>query len=176
MTVAEFLAWPGDGTGRVYELVDGELRAQDAASDTHGTIQSELVYLITAHLRLARPNCRVVAQPGIQPKLRADWNFRIPEIAVTCTPNRADVHKTPDAVVIVEILSPSNAADTWNNVALFATLPTVAEILVVESEKVGAHLLQRGGLEALAQEQLGTGLQQAVARGQGRLVHPGVIL
>ena len=43
MTVAEFLAWPGDGTGRVYELVDGELRAQDAASDTHGTIQSELV-------------------------------------------------------------------------------------------------------------------------------------
>ena len=143
MTVAEFLAWPGDGTGRIYELVDGELRAQEAASDTHGTIQSEIVYILNAHLRAARPRCRVVSQPGIQPKLRADWNHRIPEIAVTCAANRADVHKTPDPILIVEILLPSNAADTWNNVALFSTLPSVAEILIVDSEAVAAHLLRR---------------------------------
>lgn len=144
MTVAEFLAWPGDGTGRIYELVDGQLRARDAASDTHGTIHACLVRLLANHVVMTRPDCRVVTAPGIQPKLRSDWNFRIPEIAVTCTPNRADVHKTPDPILIVEILSPSNAADTWSNVALFATLPSVAEILVVESEQVGAHLLQRG--------------------------------
>ena len=42
MTVDEFLTWPGDGIGTIYELVDGVLRAQDAASDAHGTIQSNL--------------------------------------------------------------------------------------------------------------------------------------
>ncbi len=143
MTVAEFLAWPGDGTGRIYELVEGELRAQDSASDAHGTIQGRVVFLLTGHLDKTRPHCRVVAAPGIQPHLRANWNYRIPEIAVTCTPNRPDVHKTPDPILVIEVLSPSNASDTWSNVALFSTLPSVTEILVIESERIGAHLLRR---------------------------------
>lgn len=143
MTVPEFLAWPGDGTGQIYELVEGELRAQDSASDAHGTIQGRVVYLLTGHLDKTRPSCRVVAAPGIQPHLRANWNYRIPEIAVTCTPNRPDVHKTPDPILVIEVLSPSNASDTWSNVALFSTLPSVAEILVIESERMGAHLLRR---------------------------------
>ena len=36
MTVAEFLDWPGDGSGRRYELVDGEPRAEAPASTIHG--------------------------------------------------------------------------------------------------------------------------------------------
>lgn len=143
MTVSDFLAWPGDGSGRIYELVEGELRAQDSASDAHGTIQGRVVYLLTGHLDKTHPHCRVVAAPGIQPHLRANWNYRIPEIAVTCTPNRPDVHKTPDPILVIEVLSPSNASDTWSNVALFSTLPSVTEILVIESERVGAHLLRR---------------------------------
>ena len=144
MTVTEFLTWVGDGSGRIYELVEGEPRAQDSASDGHGTIQSRVVYLMTAHLDRSRPNCRVVSAPGIQPKLRSDWNYRVPEIAVTCTPHQSGVHKTPDPILIVEILSPPNAQDTWNNVALFSTLPSVREILVLESGHVGAYLLRRG--------------------------------
>jgi Uma2 family endonuclease len=46
MTVAEFLAWPGDGTGRTFQLVDGEPRAMSPGSATHGTIQSKLSRLI----------------------------------------------------------------------------------------------------------------------------------
>jgi Uma2 family endonuclease len=38
MTVAEFLEWPGDGTGRRFELVDGELRPMSPGSQTHGRI------------------------------------------------------------------------------------------------------------------------------------------
>lgn len=143
MTVDEFLALPGDGTGRILELFEGVVRAQDSASDGHGTIQANLIREIGSHLKANRADCRVVAAPGVQPNLRADWNYRIPEIAVTCTPHRLDVHKTPHPLVVVEVLSPSNAADTWNNVALFATLPSVAEIVVVESENVAAHLLRR---------------------------------
>ena len=144
MTVAEFLAWPGDGTATIYELVEGELRAQDAASDGHGTIQNRIAYILTGHLDKTRPNCRVVAAPGVQPNLRSNWNYRVPEIAVTCTSHRSSVHRTPDPILIIEVLSLSNASATWNNVALFSTLPSVTEILVVESERVGAHLLRRG--------------------------------
>lgn len=143
MTVTEFLTWSGDGSGRRYELVDGELRAQDPASDAHGTIQGNLVYLISAHLRAHRPNCRVVAAPGIQPRLNANWNYRVPELGVTCAPNRADVHMTPDPILLIEVLSLSNRRDTWSNVPLYATVPSVMEILLVESEEIKAMLLRR---------------------------------
>jgi Uma2 family endonuclease len=147
MTVEAFLALPGDGSGRIYELVHGEIRAQDAASDAHGSIQSRLNALLTLHLDKVRPGCRVVANPGIKPRLLAKWDYRIPELGVTCTPNRADVRETPDPILLVEVLSPSNEADTWSNVPLYATLPSVQEILLVDSSKVEAMLLLRRGAD-----------------------------
>lgn len=144
MTVAEFLEWPGDGTGAIYELVNGELRARDAASDIHGTITSNLTALIFAHLRQAMPGCRVVANPGIEPRLRADWNYRIPELGVTCTPNRTGVHMMPNPILLVEVLSPSNVGDTWSNIALYSTIPSVREILIVDSREIAVQVLRRG--------------------------------
>lgn len=143
MTVAEFLAWPGDGTDTRYELVNGELRAQDAPSDAHGTIQSRLNTILTNHIDRHRPGCRVVANPGIQPRLRADWNHRIPELGVTCSPNRADHRMMPEPLLLVEILSPTNVSDTWSNIALYATLPSVQEILIIDSTEVAAQVLRR---------------------------------
>lgn len=143
MTVAEFLDWRGDGTGAIYELVDGVLRAQDAASDAHGTIQSRLSTILTNHLDATRPGCRVVSNPGIQPRLRSQRNYRIPELGVTCTPNRSDVHMLPDAILLIEVLSPSNEADTWSNIPLYASVTSVMEILIVSSTKVEAEILRR---------------------------------
>ncbi len=143
MNVTEFLRWRSDGIGRVYELVHGHIRAQDAASDGHGTIQSRLVALLTSHLDAHRPGCRTVVNPGVEPRLQANWNYRVPEIGVTCTEHRNDVHLMPSPILLVEILSPSNADDTWDNVALYSTVPTVLEILVVDSRKVEAFLLRR---------------------------------
>lgn len=52
MTVAEFLAWnPEDGTGALWQLRDGEPEMMTPGTDAHGSIQSELAYLITTHLR-----------------------------------------------------------------------------------------------------------------------------
>lgn len=144
MTVADFLDWPGDGTGTRYELVDGVLRAMAPGSDTHGTIQSNLVFAITSHLRATRPGCRVVTTPGVQPRLRAEWNFRIPDLGVTCTPNRAGDVMMPDPLLLIEVLSPGNANDTWNNIPHYASLPSVAEILVVHSTRLRAELLTKG--------------------------------
>jgi hypothetical protein len=39
MTAEEFLAWPGDGSGRRFQLVAGEIRPMSPASRIHGVIQ-----------------------------------------------------------------------------------------------------------------------------------------
>ena len=143
MTVDEFLALGPDPSGRTWELVDGVPRAQEFGSDTHGQITTNLSALIHNHLRANRPQCRLVTNPGIRPKLMADWNHRIPELGVTCTPARSSVRETPNVSLVVEVLSPSNASDTWGNVTLFSGIPSVVEILVVDSRRVAAYVLRR---------------------------------
>ena len=49
----------------------------------------------------------------------------------------------PEPLVLIEILSPSNPAETWINVWAYLTIPTVQEVLVVRSDVVGAQLLRR---------------------------------
>ncbi len=143
MTVADFLDWPGDGLGTRFELVDGVLRAMPPASDTHGTIQANLSGLLRQHLRDTRSMCRVVANPGIQPRVRAEWNFRIPNIGVTCKQNRAGEVMTPDPILLIEVLSPGNTSDTYENVRAYATLPSVREIAIVHSTRMRIELLVR---------------------------------
>jgi hypothetical protein len=43
----------------------------------------------------------------------------------------------------VEILSPSNKADTWTNVWSYNTIPSVAEILVLHTAEIRGELLRR---------------------------------
>jgi Uma2 family endonuclease len=143
MDVTDFLGWTGDGTGTRYELVDGVLRAMAPASDAHNTIISRLVVLITRHLDAKRPGCRVVTSPGIQPRVRSEWNFRIPDLGVTCTQNQKGDVMTPDPILLVEVLSPGNATETWDNVMAYTTLPSVQEILIVHSTRIKAELLRR---------------------------------
>ena len=144
MTVDDFLVWPGDRCGTIFELVEGVPRAQAPASEAHATVQSNLIQLIGNHLRSQRPGCRVLTNPGVQPRLRAKWNFRVPDIGVTCAPTRAGQIMTPDPILLVEVLSPSNEDDTWSNIPLYASLPTVTEMLIVHSTEVRAELLRRG--------------------------------
>lgn len=142
MTVAEFLAWEAPGEAR-WQLVDGEPFAMAPTSRTHGTLQLELGSLIRNHLRDARSPCTVIAAPGIVPRVRANENFRIPDLAVTCTRYEAEEYDVSDPVLIVEILSPSNRTDTWRNVWAFTTVPSLREILLLSSTPVRAELLRR---------------------------------
>jgi Uma2 family endonuclease len=143
MTVEEFLAWPGGGLGTRYDLVDGYPRAHAAPSDEHGTIQLRVGGMIMNHLDKTRPECRVVVGSGVRPKFRAQWNFRQPDVSVTCKPNVKGAHEIPDPSVIVEVLSPSNRRETWDNIRNFMTLPSVLEIAIVHSTRVYAELLVR---------------------------------
>jgi Uma2 family endonuclease len=143
MTVEEFLDWPGDGRKTKFDLVDGVPRAQDAPSDTHGTMHANVSSILQVHLRANLPGCRVVIGSGVEPRVRATWNYRIPDLAVTCGRNEKGSRRIPDPVIIIELLSPSNVAETWDNVRNYTTLPSVGEILIIDTTEVRAELLVR---------------------------------
>jgi Uma2 family endonuclease len=142
MSVRDFLAWePGDGVR--YELVDGEPRAMAPANTVHGFLQNELGSLIRNHLRERGTGCKVLANPGVIPHLLSAHNVRVPDLGVTCSPVRLGQATLPDPVLLIEILSPSNQADTWSNVWAYTSIPSVQEILVLHSERVAAEVLRR---------------------------------
>jgi Uma2 family endonuclease len=49
----------------------------------------------------------------------------------------------PEPLILIEILYPSNEAETWANVWTYLTIPTVMEVLVVNSTRIEAELLRR---------------------------------
>ena len=142
MTVAEFLAWDAPNGVR-WQLVDGEAIAMAPPSRSHGAIQNELGRLIGNHLAARAMPCSVITTPGIVPRVRAGENFRIPDLAVTCTGYQAEEYDVSDPVLIAEILSPSNKAETWRNVWAFTTIPALREILILGSTAMRAELLRR---------------------------------
>jgi Uma2 family endonuclease len=144
MSVEEFVNWnPGDG--RHWQLVDGEPRTMAPSTRTHGTIQSRIAYLLTGHFERHRSPCVVVTEPGIVPRALSEHNMRVPDLAVTCSAYDAEESALSDPVLIIEILSPSNQAETWANVWAYTSIPSVREILVLRTDRVGADLLLRQG-------------------------------
>lgn len=140
-TTDEFLTWPGDGRAKHYELVDGRVRAMSPASALHGLIQATLASIIRQHLRESGSACKILAEPAVKPRLRAAINLRVPDLGVTCAPIAAGQIVMEEPLLLIEILSPSNKAQTWTNVWAYTTIPTVREILVVHSTRVEVQRL-----------------------------------
>lgn len=143
MTVAEFLPWSAPDGSERWELMEGAPRAMAPSSPRHGAIAAQIARLLGNHLVASQLECRVVVEPGVQPRVRADINVRIPDLGVTCTSIRSDDRLLREPVVLIEILSPSNAADTWANVWAYTTIPSVHEVLVVHVAEERADLLTR---------------------------------
>jgi len=142
MDLAEFLAWDAPPNAR-WQLVDGEPRAMAPASRTHAVIQGELLRLIGNHLAEHGLPCTAMGPAGVVPRVQADINFRIPDMAVTCTDVQEEEHALTDPVLLVEVLSPANKSETWTNVWSHTTIPSVREILIIDSVRIRAHLLRR---------------------------------
>jgi Uma2 family endonuclease len=143
MTVAEFLDWPGDGHPYLHQLIDGEPIAMAPPSEAHAAIQANLTGVLFGHLRMHRPGCRVVTNAGVVPRVRSRFNMRVPDLAVTCAPADRRRDALEDPILLVEILSPSNEAETREAVWSYTTVPSVAELLIVHSVEVAAELWRR---------------------------------
>jgi Uma2 family endonuclease len=87
MTLDEFLWWdPHDPSGRTWQLIDGKPAAIAPGNDTHGSLQAEIARLLGNHLLERGSACRAVTEPGIIPRVRANRNYRVPDLGVTCAP------------------------------------------------------------------------------------------
>jgi Uma2 family endonuclease len=70
-------------------------------------------------------------------------NMRIPDLAVSCTPSVLGQAVPYNPVVIIEILSPSNRAETWANVWTYTSVPSVKDILILRTDIMIGDLVSR---------------------------------
>ncbi len=143
MTVDEFLGWE-DGTDTRYELVGGFVYPMAPPMPAHGRLAARLAGLLDSALRPRRP-CAVQSEVGIVRPESNDTCY-VADLAVTCEPLRPDDRLIRDPILIVEIQSPSTAAfDHHTKVADYRQIPSVKEILLIDSTTIFAEILRRDG-------------------------------
>jgi Uma2 family endonuclease len=110
---------------------------------THSRLQVELGYLIRSHLKARNSPCWIATEIGVQPAIKASTNVRVPDLGVSCRPQVRGDKSMPEPVLLVEILSPSTARADQAKVWLYATMPSVQEILIVHSTKIRLEFYTR---------------------------------
>lgn len=154
MKLHEFLAWYPEGER--WELFDGEPAMMAPPQAHHRILQTRLTAAL--HARLAdRFPCRVEPGAGHVPYGRDDAYYE-PDLSVTCAPVGSSPYWMQDAVLVVEILSPSTRrTDLRVKRPRYRTAPTVREILFVDAECRGALLDRRTGPQGWAEAAIGPG-------------------
>ncbi len=143
MALDEFLAWDSEKWGDVkWQLVHGEPVAMAPTRFTHASLQAEVARLLGQHLLATGRRCIVATEPGVVPKVQGRDNYRVSDVGVTCAPAFNDA-MFPDPVLLIEIKSPNNRAATRANVWSYTTIPSVHEILLMQSTRIEADLLRR---------------------------------
>ena len=160
MTVDEFRTWADRQPGR-WELVDGHPRAMSPASSTHGFIQARAAYLVERHIEASGSPCRSATEPPVIPAAYKRHNARAPDLAVTCAPP-SDDWELMRPVFLLEILSPTNERDTRDNVWAYMTIPSVRQILLVDSTAVRGEMLRRSDDGAWPEEPVLLGPDDAI--------------
>jgi Uma2 family endonuclease len=142
MTLAEFLGWD-DGTDTRYELIGGFPVAMAPPSGPHGDLAARLAARLEDALRSRRP-CRGRIDAGVVHPERAD-TFFVADLGVTCAPYDRGVY-IENPIVLVEILSRSTEQhDRRIKIPAYQQIPSVQEILVVDSGARYAALHRRQG-------------------------------
>lgn len=144
MTTDDFLALPHDPLGRRWQLVDGEVKTVSPASRTPGVIQANLAHLLLNAVIAANLDLQVQTDAAVVPLLAASTNVRVPDLVVAPSTDERGEQVVPDPVLLIEVLSPGNTGNTRDNVRAYATLPSVAEIVVVHSTRILAEVSRRG--------------------------------
>jgi Uma2 family endonuclease len=144
MTVEAFFAWEGEPHER-YELVDGELRTIAPTSPTEGIMKATAAFLLGTQCEASNAQWLVGMNVGIVPRGRSRTNCRVADIAVTRSRITADQLAFPDPILIIEILSSDNIRKVRESIRAFMTIPSVREILAIDSTRIGAELLRCQG-------------------------------
>jgi Uma2 family endonuclease len=145
MTLEEFLHWD-DGTDTRYELVRGLPVARPRPPVAHGALQARLCSMFHFGLRM-QPEYLPLLTSAIASPTQANSCY-LADFAVTPGPIRPDCQLAPDPIVIVEILSESTVAlDREIKLPDYFCIPSVHQILLIESSAVRAELWVRRGFD-----------------------------
>ncbi len=133
MGVEEFLVWAEGREGR-WELRDGEpvLMAPERAA--HALTKFAAQKAIDAAIARAGLPCRMFPN-GMTVRISARTAFE-PDALVVCPPPPLDAIEIPNPVIVVEVLSPSTAADD-HGVKLdgYFSLPSVEHYLILDPDR-----------------------------------------
>jgi Uma2 family endonuclease len=142
LTVEEFLdCCPNDQ--RHYQLIDGVIVAMAPPAIPHQIIAARLMAQIVNAVDATRPNCTARSQAGIAPQGLSGRNHFETDITVTC---EGAGHRgiSAEPVLIVEIQSPSTERDDhFVKLPQYQMIPSLLEILYIESERVAATVYRR---------------------------------
>ena len=143
MTAEAFLAWPGDGSGRRFNLADGIARPMSPASHTHAQLHSNALGLVLAGIDTAGLDLSALVEGAVIPGLQPGRNVRVPDIVVTAALDVPGQVAIPQPILVIEILSPGNQAQTRDNLRSYASVPTMQEIVLVHSQRVLVEVQRR---------------------------------
>ncbi len=149
MTLEEFLVWD-NGTDTRYELIGGFPLAMAPGLEGHWTLSVRLTTRIDAALSRRRP-CRAGTEAGILDPDRND-TFFVTDIGVTRAPHDHRRQYMQEPILLVEILSPSTERhDRKIKVPAYQRIPSVQEILLVDSDSRYAEIHRRQGEQWMIQ-------------------------
>ncbi len=142
MSAAAFLAWDAHEPVK-HEFVRGEVFTMAGAEERHVTTALNVAMALRAHLR-GTP-CRTFMS-DMKLRVEAADCFYYPDVMVTCSTADTDPLVKREAVLVVEVLSPSTAAfDRGDKFADYRLLPSLREYLLLDADKRRGDLYRKGG-------------------------------
>lgn len=140
MSLDEFLAWERDQPER-YEFAGGVITMMTGGSLDHSTIASNLWTALRDQLRGS--TCRAFRGDS---KIIANHSIRYPDLSVTCTQVRGTEDVVLDAILIVEVISPSTEREDRGRKKFdyFAT-PSIRQYAIIEQDERLIDLYTRTG-------------------------------
>lgn len=152
MTVEAFLEWD-DGTDTRYELIDGRVVAMNPPAAPHALLLTSLGSALFSRV----PSSFRVYTGGGARNFDDQWNYRVPDVVVSCTRSVRNWIESP--VLVCEILSPSTARlDITTKFDFYRALPSVEEILLVRTAKRHVTLWRRADPKWIVEDFIGSAL------------------
>ena len=134
MMVDEFLSWTKGQPGR-WELFDGVPVAMSPERVIHGEVKYRVARALDAAIDKAGVACRFVLDSAAV-RIDAHRSYQ-PDALVYCgAPVSGDALEVPNPVVVVEVLSPSNAMqDLRDKLQGYFRVPSIKHYLIVDPDK-----------------------------------------
>lgn len=157
VSYAEYLAEEAASDVK-HEFCDGAVVAMAGGTPEHALLKTNLTVLVGAALR-GRP-CRPF-DSDLRVRVQATSLATYPDLTVVCGPLQRDTEDRDAAInptLLAEVLSPSTAGyDRGEKLDHYARIPTLREVVLVDSTRVHVDVYRRLGEDAWERHGYGPG-------------------